>query len=123
MPIAIITVPVISSTVIAAAVVAITVIASTVVIPAAPIRSVIPAIVGVPGIITVVGVGAVIAGSVEDRERDGESKGKANTGPRRGFREERQTSDRKDEDNELLHRMRNQTKPVYHEFNKSRSQE
>jgi hypothetical protein len=118
--------PVIPSTVIAAAVIAITVIASTVVIPVAPIGPIIPAIVGISRIITitiigitVVGIGAV-AGSVVGRERNWEPKGKAYTGLRPRFGEERQSSDRNNEDNELLHKR--ETRAIYHEFKKSRNQ-
>jgi hypothetical protein len=90
--------PVIPSTVVAT-----TIIAAAVIIAVAPVGSVIPSVVGIPRIITVVGIGVVIAGPVKDRDRNGESKGKVNTGTCRRFREERQSSDRKNEDNELLH--------------------
>jgi hypothetical protein len=80
-------------TVIAMAVVAITVravavIAAAVVVPIAPIGSVIH----ITWIVTVI-----------KRDWDGESKAKANTSHCRRFRKERQSSDRQDEDNELLH--------------------
>jgi hypothetical protein len=102
--------PVITSTIVAVPVIAI-------VITVAPIRPVIPPVVGIPGIITVVGIGVVIVRSVEGWVWNRESKGKVNTGPRRRFREERQSSDRKNEDNELLHKK--ETKGMYHKFKKS----
>ena len=111
--------PVIPSTIVAVTIIASAVIAAAVipvVIPVAPVWSVIPAVVGIPRIITV-GIGVVISGSVEDRDWNGESKGKVNTGACRRFREERQSSDRKNEDNELLHKK--ETRRMYHEFKKS----
>jgi hypothetical protein len=109
--------PVIASTIVAVAVIAI-------VIPVAPVWPVIPPVVAIPGItvvaiprITVVGIGVVIARSVVGWVWNGESKGKVNTGARRRFREERQSSDRKNEDNELLHKK--ETKGMYHKFKKS----
>jgi xanthine/uracil permease len=101
--------PVIASTIVAVAVIAI-------VIPVAPVWPVIPPVVAIPGI-TVVGIGVVIARSVVGWVWNGESKGKVNTGARRRFREERQSSDRKNEDNELLHKK--ETKGMYHKFKKS----
>src|SRR5580700_6522121 len=98
------------STIVAAAVIAR-------VITVAPIRSVVPTVVGIPRIITVVGIRVVIARSVEHREWNGESKGEMNTGACRRFGEERQSSDHKNEDNELLHKK--ETKGIYHEFKKS----
>jgi len=89
--------PVIPSTI-----VAVTIIAAAVIIPVAPVGSVIPPVVAIPRI-TVIGIEGVIAGSVEGRDRNRESKDKVNTGTCRRFREERQSSDRKNEDNELLH--------------------
>src|ERR1700730_7672569 len=96
--------PVIPTTIVAATIIAVPVIA--IVITVGPIRPVIPAVVGISGIVTVVRIGVVIAGSVEGREWNGESKGKVNTGACRRFREERQSSDRKNEDNELLHNQK-----------------
>jgi xanthine/uracil permease len=101
--------PVIASTIVAVAVIAI-------VIPVAPVWPVIPPVVAIPRI-TVVGIGVVIARSVVGWVWNGESKGKVNTGARRRFREERQSSDRKNEDNELLHKK--ETKGMYHKFKKS----
>src|SRR5271165_5485809 len=89
--------PVIPSTI-----VAVTIITAAVIIPVAPVRSVIPPIVAIPRI-TVIGIGGVIARSVEGRDRNREPKDKVNTGTCCRFREERQSSDRKNEDNELLH--------------------
>jgi len=101
--------PVIPSTIVAVPIIVAAVIA--IVIPVAPVWSVIPPVVGIPRItvvgiprITVVGIGVVVARSVKDGEGNGESKGKVNTGACRRFREERQSSDRKNEDNELLHK-------------------
>ena len=115
MPIAIITVPVIATVMVdvhivtavvkAMAVEAGTEIAASVIavkIPVAPKWSVKPAIISIPRIIPV-GIRAIITGSVENWEWNRQAKDKANTGTRRRFREERQSSDRKNEDNELLH--------------------
>jgi hypothetical protein len=77
---------------------AITEVAATVVISVPPIGAVRD--VSIPRISV---VGIVIARGVNDGDGNGESKGKANAGSCRRFREERQSSDRKSEDNELLH--------------------
>jgi len=96
-PLTIIAMPVIPSTIVTA-----TIIAAAVIIPVAPIGSVIPPVVAIPRI-TVIGIGTVIARSVEGRNGNGESKDKGNTSTCCRFREERQSSGRKNEDNELLH--------------------
>jgi hypothetical protein len=96
----------VASTVIASAV------ASTVIAAAVIASAVIAAIVSIPWVITIIriavvwigAVSAVIARSVDDWEWYREPKGKANTGARRRFREERQPSDRNNEDNVLLHK-------------------
>jgi hypothetical protein len=92
--------PVIASTIVAVPVIAR-------IITVAPVWPVIPPVVAIPGI-TVVGIGVVIARPVICGEGNRESKGKVNTGARRRFREERQSSDRKNEDNELLHKKRDE---------------
>ena len=106
-----IAVPVISSTIVAVTIIAVTIIAAavvTVIIAVPPVGSVIPPVVRISRIVIVVGIGVIIARSVEGRDRNGESKGKVNTGTCRWFREERQSSDRKNEDNELLHIKRDE---------------
>jgi hypothetical protein len=105
--------PVIPSTIVAAAVIAVAVVA--VIISVAPVGSIIPAIIRISRIITVVGIRVIIARSVKDRKW--ESKGKLNSGARRRLREERQSSDRKNEENELLHTK--ETQGMYHKFEKS----
>jgi hypothetical protein len=106
-----IAVPVISSTIVAVTIIAVTVVAAavvTVIIAVPPVGSVIPPVVRISRIVIVVGIGVIIARSVEGRDRNGESKGKVNTGTCGRFREERQSSDRKNEDNELLHIKRDE---------------
>ena len=81
----------------------------SVVVPAAPIRSVVPAIVGVPWVITVVRlppiiVGAVVTRAVENRERDREPESEADAGACGWFKEERQSGECKEEQKELLHK-------------------
>jgi hypothetical protein len=87
---------------------AITIVTPPVVIPVAPVRTVVSSIVSISRKIIVVRIEVVIHGSVNGRDWNGESKGKADTGARRRFREKRQTSDHKSEDNELLHNKRDE---------------
>jgi len=102
--------PVISSTIVAVTIIAVAVVAAAVVavIAVPPVGSVIPPVIRISRIVTVVGIGVVIARSVEGRDRNGKSKGKVNTGTCGRFREERQSSDRKNKDNELLHMKRDE---------------
>jgi hypothetical protein len=110
-PITIITMPVITSTVVAVVIVTPSVIAAAiiaVVIPVPPVRSVKSPIKGNSRRITVVGIGVAIARSVKNRDWNrwnGKSKHEINAGPRGRFREDRQSSYRKNKDNELLHRI------------------
>jgi hypothetical protein len=87
----------------------------TVEVPATPEWPVKTSIVSIPWIISV-GIRAVISRSVENRDGNRKAKSKANTGTRRRFGEERQSSDRKNEDNELLHNIIRETQGRYHEF-------
>jgi hypothetical protein len=97
---------VISAAIVSAAVI-------SVVVPAAPIRSVVPAtvvpaIVAVPWVITVIRrpiiVGAVVARTVENWERNREPESEADTGACRWLKEERQSGECKEEQKELLHK-------------------
>jgi len=78
------------------------------VVPAAPITSIVPAIVGVPWVITVVRraiiVGAVVTGPVENWERNRKPESEADTGACRRFKQERESGECKEEQKELLHK-------------------
>jgi hypothetical protein len=97
--------------VIPSAIIPSTVVPAPVIVTIAPVGTIIPAVIGVPWIIAVIGIWAraVIAWSVEDRKWYRERKGKVHTRLRRRFGEERQSSDHKNEDNELLHKERDVT--------------
>jgi len=107
-PIAVIPTPVIPAAVVAITEGATTIVTAPVVIPVAPVRTVIPSIVSISRKIIAVRIEVVIHGSVNGRDWNGESKGKAHTGACRRFREKRQSSDHKSEDNELLHNKRDE---------------
>jgi hypothetical protein len=75
---------------------------------AAAVIAVKASIISISWIISV-GKRGVIARSVVHRDWNRKAKGKANAGTCRRFGEERQSSDRKNEDNELLHKIIRET--------------
>jgi len=89
------------STVVPAAIIPATVVA--VVGSVAPIRSIITVTVAGIWRTVVVRAGSVIPGSVENRNRNGQTKDKVNTSAGRWLSDERQSRDNRKEDNELLH--------------------
>jgi hypothetical protein len=95
--------PRVPATVISTSIVSPTVISA--VVPAPPIRPVsVPISVSVGTVIrsgTI--IAAVITGTVKDRDRNGQSEGKVNTGAGGRFSDERQSRDNHQQNNKLLH--------------------